>query len=544
MVQNAPLSRWIMVAAERPQAPEQMSDFTTPEDCESCVATQPPAAPRAGGVLRPAVFSRLATVYGLWIAIAVLYWPSAVGLDALWTNAHEETYTHGYLVLLISLWLVFHDRRRLAAAPIRAVPRALIALGLLSALWVWAWRAVLQEPHLMLLPLLLFTAIVAALGWRVARVLAFPIGYLYFAMPMWSDINGYVQALSAKMSGVLIWITGLPAYVRGDYVHLPGGTIEIARSCSGLHELIVGLALATLYGEVSREPLRRRLTWIGVMGALSLAVNWVRIFTVLAAAYFTHMHSSLVRHHYWLGWWLFAGVFALFLWWTGRQPATGSHEQAPQAHRPEAAPRQGFSLAQLAPTLTVLAFLPALAYGMDWAHSADSTAVDISWPMSPTGWTGPQAVSGGEWRPHFIHSGGESLVRYRGSGGSVEAFTVVYRVQTQNAKLISYWNHLLGDNGRLRRASIRIVNSPAGRWRETLAVNRAGTRSLIWSRYRVGNRVFVRPRLSQLWYGLEASVLGPPESSLTALRAVCLPDCTMARHALHAAATRLLPALH
>lgn len=518
-----------------------MSQFTTPESCESSVTAQPRGESHTGGFLYPGVLSRLATIYGLWVAVALLYWPSSIGLDALWTNAHEETYTHGYLVLLISLWLIFHDRKRLAAAPVRAVPRALIALVLLSAAWTWAWRAVLQEPHLMLLPLLLFTAVVAALGWRVARLLAFPIGYLYFAMPMWSDINLYVQALSAKMSGVLIWITGLPAYVRGDYVHLPGGTIEIARSCSGLHELIVGLALATLYGEISREPLRRRLAWIGVMGALSLAVNWVRIFTVLTAAYFSHMHSSLVRHHYWLGWWLFAGVFALFLWWTSRHPAAAGHAQTPQPHRPEAAPGQGLRPAQLAATLAALAILPGLAYGMDWAHNGNAhAAVRIAWPTAPHDWSGPHPVTGGTWHPHFIHAGGESMATYTDANGqSIEAFAVAYRVQTQNAKLVSYWNHLLGDKDRLRRAAVRIVNSPAGRWRETLAVNRAGTRSLIWSHYRVGNRLFVRPRLSQLWYGLEALVLPPPMSSLTALRAVCTPDCATARIHLRAAVTKL-----
>lgn len=520
-----------------------MSDFTTPQDGESRVSTRPPVEPRARGLLHAPVFSRLATVYGLWIAVAALYWPSAMSLNALWTQpSQEEAYTHGYLVLLISLWLIFHDRKRLAAVPERAEPRALIALALLSAAWVWAWRAAIQEPHMMLLPLLLFTVIVAALGWRVARVLAFPIGYLYFAMPMWSDINGSVQMLSAKMSGVLIWITGLPAYVQGDYVHLPGGTIEIANTCSGLHELIVGLALATLYGKVSGEPWRRRLQWIGVMGALSLAVNWVRIFTVLAAAYFTHMHSSLVRHHYWLGWWLFAAVFALFLWWTGRQPATGDHGRAPQAHRPEAAPGRGFSLPQMTVALAVMAVLPVLAYGMDWAHAGTGTMVTIQWPAAPAGWTGPQPVAGGAWQPRFNHPGGESLVSYTDAGGTVEAFAVAYKIQTQHAKLISYWNHLLGNKERLRPESVRIINSPSGRWRETLAVDSAGTRSLIWARYRIGSRLFVRPRLSQLWYGLEALLLRPPISSLTALRAICMPDCRTARTRLSIEAPDLQPA--
>ncbi len=516
-----------------------MSDITTPEDCESSVAAQPAATTHARSLPQTSVVSRLVAVYGLWIAAAVLYWPSAVALNALWTSfAQKEPFTHGYLVLLISLWLIWRDRKRLAAAPIRPVPLALIGLALLSALWVWAWRAMIQEAHVMLLPLILLAAIVAALGWRAARVLAFPIGYLYFAMPMWSSINGYVQALSARMTAVLIWITGLPAYVQGVYVHLPGGTIEIAGTCSGLHELIVGLALATLYGEICGEPLKRRLKLIGVMGALSLAVNWVRIFTVFVAAYFTDMHSSLVRHHYWLGWWLFAGVFALFLWWAERQPASSSSGQAPRKDEPASGRRLKFT--QMAATFAVMAVLPVLAYGMDWAHSGNP-AVGIDWPTAPSGWSGPRPVRGGAWRPYFLRPDGESLVSYISADGErVEAFSVAYRAQTQNAKLLSYWNHLLGEKGRLRSESVHIVSSPSGQWRQTLAVGPSGTRSLIWVRYRVGKRFFVRPRVSQLWYGL-AALAGRPLYSLTALRTLCTPDCKAARSRLSAEAEDLQP---
>ena len=531
----------------RPEAPEQMSDITT-EGCESSVTAQATTSSSAREGLQASVSGRLATIYGLCVAVAILYWPSSVALNWLWTQPYqEEAYSHGYLILLISLWLIYRERRRLAVTPLRPAPQVMIGLVLLSAAWVWAWRSALQEPHVMLLPLILWTAVVAALGWRVARVLAFPIGYLYFAMPIWSDFNRYVQTLSAKMSGFLIWVTGLPAYVRGDYVHLPAGTIEIARSCSGLHELIVGLALATLYGNIAGEPLSRRLKWIGVMGVLSLAVNWVRIFIVLVAAYFSDMHSSLVRNHYWLGWWLFAGVFALFLWWTGRHPATGDQTRhRPAPHPQVATPHREMRVAHLALTLAVMAVLPALAYGMDWAHSGDSTAVRIEWPAAPGGWTGPRLVTGGEWRPYFVRPGGESLVAYTDAGERVEAFTVAYRVQTQDAKLLSYWNSLLGPIHKrtLRRRWVRIVDAPSGHWRESLIVNPAGSRSLIWARYRVGDRLFVDPRLSQLWYGLEALLLRPPTSSLTALRAACTPDCTAARRLLSAKALDLQPSLH
>jgi exosortase len=485
-----------------------------------------------------------ALVLCFWAAVALLYWPSALELHRLWTDWPGETYTHGYLVLGLSLWLIVRDRERLAVTPIRPEPLALIALALMSLAWVWFWRAAIQELQLLLLPLILYAALFAALGRRMARAVAFPIAFLYFAMPLWGDINGIVQALSAKVTGALIWTTGIPAYMDGDFIRLPGGSIEIAKSCSGLHELIVGLALAAIYGKLSGEPWRRRLQWLGLMGALSLMVNWVRIFTVVIAAYETDMGSSLVKHHYWLGWWLFAFVFAAFLWWTGRAAppdrAPSSDDDRDVSEPPSDSAIAG---APLALTVAVLAAMPALAYGMDLTHSRADTALAVQWPVAPASWTGPTGTAVSKWQPHFVDSSGQSLTRYADPAGrAVEAFAVAYRVQTQRAKLLGYWNDLLGHPEQMRQQSLRVVASPVGAWQEIVALDSDGSRSLIWTRYRIGSQVFVQPRMSQLWYGL-AAIVKPPVSSLTALRTACLPDCNAARTRLSAAAAWLQPAL-
>ncbi len=407
-----------------------------------------------------------------WAVVAVLYWPSALELHRLWTDWPGETYTHGYLILLLSLWLIVRDRERLAVTPIRPEPLALIPLALMSVAWVWFWRAAIQELQLLLLPLILYAALFSALGRRMARAVAFPIAVLYFAMPIWGDINGIVQALSAKVTGALLWATGIPAYMDGDFVRLPTGSIEIARSCSGLHELIVGLALAAIYGKLSGEPWRRRLQWLGLMGALSLMVNWVRIFTVVIAAYETDMRSSLVKHHYWLGWWLFAFVFAAFLWWTGRAAppnrALSSDEEGHVSAQPSDFTIRG---APLALTLAVLAVMPVLAYGVDLAGSQGGTAMTVQWPAAPAGWIGPTKPSASQWQPHFVASSGESLTQYADpTAQPIDAFAwpIACRRSAPSSSAIGTicWVALQ----RLRQQSLRVVEFR--RW--ALAGNRGG----------------------------------------------------------------------
>jgi exosortase len=493
---------------------------------------------------------RLAIVLGLWLAVAVIYWPSSEALNLIWRGSAGNTYTHGYLVLIASLWLVIRDRARLEATPSRPVGWAWLVVLLLSALWLWSWRSAIQVVHVLLLPAILLAALVAALGWRIARISLFPIGLLLFAIPIWGAVNNSLLSLMAIVNGWLLWLSGLPAYMQGDLIRLPGGTIEIAQACTGLNGFVIGLTLAALYGEIARDPVRRRLIWLGLMGALALLANAARIFIVTVAAYESDMRSSLVEHHIWLGWCLFITAVAAFLlisdrlarrWDRGRsrgaEPAAGWRP----AIAPQASTGEGFSIGRLAVALLCLGSLPTLAYGTDALRSNAAAGIAIRWPSPPEGWRGPMPDSGSEWSPRFVNPSAQSQRRYVDAREEpVEVFAVAYRVQTQDGKLLGYRNDLLG-TATHREPRPQIVDSPVGRWRETVAVDASGFHSVIWWRYRIGSREFVEPRLAQLWYGLVALTDSPPISSLTALRMPCSADCDTARKELAAAAVAIQP---
>ena len=511
----------------------------------------PSSAAPAEAAAEATGWDRLVVIFGFWFSIALAYWPSAVALNGFWTDTIDKAYTHGYLVLAISLWLVVRDRRRVFAAPLRPEPRALIAIVALSLAWIYAYGAAIQDPQLLILPLLLFAAIIATLGWPVARTLLFPIGFLYFAMPAWTDINSLLQSLSVTANGFLVWLIGIPAYLTGDFVHLPGGTLEIAWGCSGLHFFVVGLALAALYGELAGDSVRRRVLWLGLMGLFALIGNWIRIFVIIVAAYETNMQTYLVTvSHYWFGWAVFVVFFLVFLWLAGAlatrwdRRAAAARSSSPPAPAPLVADSGEASAGRALSTLAVLVVLPMLIYGREWLWPVADQPVAIAWPAAPAGWTGPERVTYSAWSPQYLDASAESLQRYdTPRGHSVEAFAVAYRTQTQEGKLLGYWNSLLGDKAALTLLGTRIVHSPSGSWQEMTVSDRSGQRSLIWSRETIGTHRFVDPRLSQLWYGI-AAFTTRPVSSLTALRAICHADCAAARARLNHASAELAPVVH
>lgn len=487
--------------------------------------------------------SRLAVAAGFLVSIVLVYWPSSVALNGQWTDIVDHTYTHGYLLLATSMWLAWRDRKVLAAMALRPMRLAFVALVLLSAAWVYFWKAAIQDAHLLLLPLILYAGLLAVLGRRAARVLLFPVAFLYFAMPVWSDLNSVLQRMSVDVIGLWVWLTGIPAYVTGNIVHLPAGSLEIATGCSGMHFFIVGLALAALYGEVMRDTVRHRLWWYGILGALSLFANWLRIFVIVAAAYVTHMRTFLVLHHYWFGWGVFAVSFAFFLWLAGRlvPPQPGTHpseHSAPSAAAASARP----SFARFGAALACLAILPLTVYAKDWVHGAPAAGVTIRWPANVRGWSGPQLVGPSRWTPVYQNPTALSKRAYLSTTGYlVDVFVVTYRTQYQGAKLEAYGNSLIGKGG-LEVVAERTVHVKGESWRERTLRAPDGQESLLWSDYRIGRHRFVWGRASQLWYGI-AALTGEPVSSLVALRAACSPNCRAAAVRLAAATVKLQPSL-
>src|SRR2546430_4831726 len=112
----------------------------------------------------------------------------------------------------------------------------------------------------------------------------------------------------------LLWLTGPSASISGDIIRIPNGSFLIEEGCSGLHFMIVGLAVAALHGELRRDPWRIRAAQLALMGLLALLANWVRVYIIIEAGYLTNMQSYLVRvSHYWFGWGVFPGALIGFL---------------------------------------------------------------------------------------------------------------------------------------------------------------------------------------------------------------------------------------
>jgi exosortase A len=475
--------------------------------------------------------------YGLIAVAVVVFWPSLQALAALWSDPARRTYQHGYVIAAISLWLVFRERRRIAAAIGPWSPWMLLAAVAGGLAWAVAWNAGLQVVHFLIWPAVLWAAMTGVLGVGAGRVLLIPVAFLFFAMPIWDVLTPVLQWGTIAANRVLAVIGNMPVIIERNVVHIPEGSFEIAGGCSGLNYLIVGLAIATLLGEVNRDGRERRLLLIALGGGMAIVSNWLRVFIIIYAGHVSDMQHYLVKvDHYNFGWVLYAFVLAAFFLVVRRLPESKRGEPPVPA---DGVARSWLPVAAAALALSsgpLLVQASALAARQGSTGQVGVSSLDFddrdAWRAMP---------ASGDWVPVFPGADAESLVEFSRGEDLVTVYTATFLKQQQGHELIGH-DSLVQGNGRGvlgEHGTRRIAGEPANEVIEAQWRDAGGGRAVIWWTYQVGHRQFTRPLAAQLWYGVMA-LAGRPVSSVVVMRARCTAGCESARASLEAFASESL----
>jgi EpsI family protein len=470
------------------------------------------------------------------LAAAVLYWPDTLALGRYWLHKDLNAQA-GILIALLSVFLLIRARERFERISLTPVPWACLPLSACAAVSLIFWRAGILTLQLFFLPAILWLAVLGLLGRQAARGAAFALGFLYFALPGWDLLRPALQHLTAVAVGMIGPLVGLPITISGMTASLPGGvTFVIERACSGADFLAVGLAIATLHGELEQAAPRRRAGLIAGMFVLAILSNWLRVILILTIGYLSHLHNALAtRDHAAFGWVIFACALLLFIWWAGRTgiaapdaTVVGASDAGVDAR---ASIDRRYPLWSYSVVVAGLLVVPALMYMSLLANEAGANTAAFQLPPGSTPWHGSAGSTDALWQPMFVGAHAEQRALYRSADGrTVEVVGIGFAKQTQGAQILNDENSLLGDQG-LAIQAVALVDGGGIPHSEIVAIDPHGRRSLIWSVIDIGGHLFGEPLFSQLWYGAR-SVIGAPYSALFALKAQCDDSCEGARTVL------------
>lgn len=341
----------------------------------------------------------------LLVAMLVLLWPTWVALYGVWFES--GTYSHGILVFPAVAYLIYDARNRLQA--IRP-SISLLGVGVLAAtiaLWYVARIGDVQVIEQFSAVAAITAIFASVLGLSVVRILAFPLLFLFFAVPIGDALIPHLMHFTAWFTVAAIKLSGIPVYQDALFISIPRGDFEVAKACSGIRYLIASATLGTFFAYITFVSWRRRLAFVALSLALPILANGLRAYGIIMIAHFSNMRYAVGVDHLIYGW-LFFGLIMFILFWVGSKFREEKSQAAPPAAS-LAAGSGGSAYSGLAVAALALAILATASYAYTRAAAFEGvTLAGAALPRAVAPWRGPQ-VAPDVFTPDFAQH--DDLVR-------------------------------------------------------------------------------------------------------------------------------------
>ncbi len=227
------------------------------------------------------------------LLLGVLYFPVFVELVGDWVR--DENYSHGFLVPLVTAFLVWRKRNRLQAMACDPNNWGLVTLiGGLGLLMVATIGAEYFTTRFSLL-VVIAGLLLYLWGIEAFRELTFPLVYLVFMIPLpyvvFYSISFPLKLFASQCTEPVIRFLGIPVIREGNILHLSNLSLEVVDACSGLRSLISLLALGALFAYLTQKAAWKR--WVLFLYTVPVAIG-ANIFRLTATAVMAQVYGEKV----------------------------------------------------------------------------------------------------------------------------------------------------------------------------------------------------------------------------------------------------------
>jgi len=236
---------------------------------------------------------------------------------ALYEQWQLEEYSHGFLIPLISAYLLWRRRAQFAELSLRPSwwGVALLCVGL--AIYFLGSLASITTVDGYALVIVIAGCVLGVLGRQAFRVALVPIALLFLMNPIprffYNNLSLELQLLSSQIGVALMRLFGVAVFLEGNVIDLGTYRLQVAEACSGLRYLFPMMTLGVIVAYLFRGRLWMR--WLLFLSTIPITVlmNSVRVgvigilvdhFGIAQAEGFLHLFE---------GWVVFMACFLLLL---------------------------------------------------------------------------------------------------------------------------------------------------------------------------------------------------------------------------------------
>jgi len=397
--------------------------------------------------------STLLVLFMAVAAVLLLYRDTAWAMVQIWERS--ETFAHAFVVPPIALWLIWRRRHVLVLQRPSPTPWLLLPLAGLALLWLLGDLVAVNSVTQLAMTAMLVLIVPTVLGWRTARLIAFPLGFLFFAVPIGEFLMPQLMEWTADFTIFALRLSGIPVYREGLHFIIPSGSWSVVEACSGIRYLMASMMVGTLFAYLNYSTTRRRWIFVGVSILLPLLANWLRAYMIVMLGHLSGNKLATGADHLIYGW-VFFGIIMLLMFMIGSrwaEPDTALEKAVARAAADEvsapalaAAPASPARRWGLAPALLLVLLMPTLMLH-SLARTEGSATLSLSAPeLKAQGWQ-RQPQANAPWTPSFENPSGRLHASYQGGQGQAQKQVGLhieyYRQQDYQRKLISSNNVLV-----------------------------------------------------------------------------------------------------
>jgi exosortase A len=397
----------------------------------------PQAGAAAGGIERSTL-----VVAGIVLIVAyvlTVHLGTTESMVAIWRRS--ETFAHGFLIVPIFLYLVWRERAALAAlrpAPFWPALAGIVLAGV--AAWLGEHVNAVSVPQFAMVAMIPL-GIWAVFGTATLRALAYPLAFLFFAVPFGEFLMPRLIDWTADFTVAAIAASGVPIYREGNSLWIPSGRWSIVEACSGLRYLIASVMVGVLFAYLSYRTWWRRALFIVASVIVPIIANWLRAYMIVMLGHVSGNRIAVGVDHLIYGW-IFFGVVMGLLFFVGtrwREDTAASEGSSQAARQPVSGRWAGPMLpAAVAAAVVIGAGAWFAASARHEGHAVETALAPLS---AGNGWEPIAEFS--DWHPDVYGATATLRQSFAKDGARVGLHVALFREQTRESKAITSQNLLV-----------------------------------------------------------------------------------------------------
>lgn len=229
----------------------------------------------------------------------------------------RDEYSHGYMIPMVALYLIWQKQDQLPAAftggswagfGMLVVGLLIFMMGELGSLY-----AIIQYAFLVSL----FAVILSFMGWRGMGIIWAALAYLIFMIPLptflYNNLSSELQLISSSLGVFVVRLFDVSVYLEGNVIDLGNYQLQVVEACSGLRYLFPLMSFGFLIAYLFKGPLWQKVFLFLSTMPITVLMNSFRIGVIGVTVDYWGIEMAEGFLHDFEGWVIFMGCLGVLV---------------------------------------------------------------------------------------------------------------------------------------------------------------------------------------------------------------------------------------